>query len=62
MPNEQAREPKAGPQLVEQVEDLRLNGDVEGRHRFVCDDELGLKRDCARDRDALLLPAGEIVR
>ena len=36
--------------------------DVERRRRFVADQELGLRGQRARDRDALALPARELVR
>src|SRR3954454_8158407 len=47
------------PQSGEQVEDLRLDGDVERGDRLVADDHLRLDRECARDRDALALAAGQ---
>ena len=47
-------------QLDEQVEDRRLHGDVERRGRLVADDELRVAGERARDRDALLQPAGEL--
>ena len=47
-------------QLDEQVEDRRLHGDVERRGRLVADDELRVAGERARDRDALLEPAGEL--
>ena len=49
-------------QLVEQVDDLRLDRDVEGGHRLVEQDELGVDREGPRDADALALAAGELVR
>ena len=49
-------------QVLEDVEDLRLDRDVEGRDRFVADDELGFERECAGDGDALLLPARHLPR
>ena len=54
--------PISSLQLLEQVEDLRLDRDVERRHRLVGDDELRLQGDRARDPDALPLAAGELVR
>src|SRR4051812_1091882 len=47
------------PQAREQVEDLRLDGDVERGDRLVADDHLRLDRERARDRDALTLTAGQ---
>ena len=46
----------------EQVEDLRLDRDVERRHRLVADDQLGLGDQRPGDADALRLPARELVR
>ena len=49
-------------QITHQVEDLRLDRDVEGRGRLVADDEIGVGGDRARNRDPLALAAGEFVR
>src|SRR3546814_10756133 len=49
-------------QLVQQGDDLRLDGDVEGGHRLVADDELRVEDQRAGDAEALALPAGELVR
>jgi hypothetical protein len=49
-------------QVRKQVEDLRLDGDVQGRHRLVADDELGTESKGAGDADALSLAARELVR
>ena len=49
-------------QVVEQVDDLRLDRHVERADGLVEDDELGLERERAGDPDALALPAGELVR
>ena len=49
-------------QLVEQVEHLRLHGQVQRRHGFVADDHVGVERERPRDADALPLPAGELLR
>jgi hypothetical protein len=35
---------------------------IEVACRFVCDEDVGLIDDCARDRDALLLPSRELAR
>ena len=47
---------------TEQVEDLRLHGDVERRDRLVADDQLRVERERAGDPDPLTLPARELVR
>ena len=48
--------------LVHQLEDLRLDGDVERRGRLVGDQELGLAGERHGDHDALAHAAGELVR
>ena len=60
--DEDVREPELPLQVLEQVEDLRLHGDVERRHGLVADDQLRVDRERARDTDALALPARELVR
>src|SRR5258707_14016930 len=54
--DEEVTEAKLLTQLPEQAEDLRLDGDVKRRHRFVADDALRLERKRARDHYALSLP------
>ena len=49
-------------QLLEQVEDLRLDRDVERGRRLVGDQEVGLGGQRHRDHHALLLPAGQAER
>ena len=44
------------------VEDLRLHGHVQRRHRLVADDQPRVEREGAGDADPLPLPAGELVR
>ena len=46
----------------QQVEDLGLHGDVEGRGRLVGDDQARVEHQGLRDDDALLLAARELVR
>ena len=45
-----------------EVEDLRLNRDVERRDGLVGDDELRIERERTREADPLALAAGELVR
>jgi hypothetical protein len=47
--------------IGEQVEDLRLDGDVQGAYRLVADYQTRLRGQCAGDSDPLALPAGELV-
>src|SRR5216110_526608 len=49
-------------EIAQQVDDLRLHRHVERGRRLVEDDEARLQHHRARDRDALALPAGELVR
>ena len=49
-------------QLLEEREDLRLDGDVESGGRLVGDEEVGLVGEGHGDHDALALPARELVR
>jgi len=49
-------------QVADQVEDLRLDGDVESRCRLIGDEQGGITGQCHRDHRALAHPAGELVR
>src|SRR6266545_4102321 len=49
-------------EVLQEVEDLRLDRDVESRHGLVADDQPGIEGECTRDADALALAAGELVR
>ena len=49
-------------QFLEQVDDLRLDGNVQGGYRLVADDEFRVQGKCTRDTDSLPLAAGELVR
>src|SRR5947209_20323183 len=60
--NEQIGKPELLLQIAEQVDDLRLNRDVERRNRLVADDEPGIERQRAGDADALALSTREFVR
>ena len=60
--DEQVGEVEFGLQILQQVEDLRLDGHVEGGHRLVTTDELRLRRERPGDADTLALAAGEGVR
>ena len=57
--DEDDAQPELGDQLAEQVEDLRLDRDVERAHRLVGDDDARLEREGAGDGDALALSAGK---
>ena len=49
-------------EVEEQFKNLRLNGHVERGRRLVGDEQLRLGSESHRDHDALLHPAGELVR
>ena len=57
--NRMAR-PSRSWSVADQLEDLRLHGDVEGGDRLVGDQHLGLEGERPRDADALALAAGEL--
>jgi hypothetical protein len=48
-------------ELCEQVDDLRLDRNIESGDRLVGDNEFGFDSERPRDRDALALSAGELV-
>ena len=60
--DEDVGEAEAALQVLQQVDDLRLDRDVERRDRLVADDEARLDGERAGDADALALAAGEFVR
>jgi hypothetical protein len=60
--DEQVRQSPFGAQAGQQVEHLRLRGQVERAGRLVADDELGGRGEGAGARDPLPLAAGELVR
>src|SRR6266487_5740824 len=49
-------------QRLEQIDDLRLDGDIERRDRLVADKQLRSRRQRSGDTHPLALPAGEGVR
>ena len=60
--DEQEREAELALQAAHQVEHLRLHRHVERRGRLVADQERRVAGQRPRDRDALALSAGELVR
>ena len=60
--DEDVRQAELCLEVLEQVEDLRLHGDVERGDGLVADDELRVDGERARDPDPLALAAGELVR
>ena len=62
MRDEEVGEAEFALEILQQVDDLRLDRDIERRHRLVEDQHARLEGERARDADALLLPARELVR
>ncbi|CUJ82633.1 Uncharacterised protein [Achromobacter sp. 2789STDY5608615] len=60
--DEHIRQPELLLQIAHQVQDLRLHRHVQRRGRLVAHQELGLRRQRPRDRNALALAARELVR
>ena len=60
--DEEIGEAAPGAQRLQHVEDLRLDGDIEGGGGFVEHQQVGFQRQGAGDADALLLTAGKFVR
>ena len=59
--DEEERHVELALDVLEQVDDLRLDRDVERRDRLVRDEHLRVQRQRAGDADALALAAGELV-
>ena len=62
MGDQQHRGADLAPEIIDQIEDAALDGDVERRGRLVSDDQLGLERDGDGDEDALAHAARQLVR
>src|SRR2546421_12823571 len=60
--DEQVRQAALLLQVPKQIDDLRLNGNIECAHRLIAYDQLRLDGQRARNADALTLPAAEFVR
>src|SRR5579863_1468442 len=60
--DEQVRQPKLLLQIFEQIDDLRLNRDVERGDGLVGNDEFRPDRERTRNTDALTLSARKLVR
>ena len=60
--DEQVRQSHLFLQIHHQVDDLRLDRDVQRGHRFIGDHQLGPQRQGSGDADALPLTSGELVR
>ena len=62
MGDEDQGQPHLALETAQQVEHLRLDRHVEGRHRLVGDQKLWLQRDRAGDTDPLTLTTRELMR
>ena len=59
--DEQVREAELALELLHEIDDLRLNRDVERGYGLVADDQLGVQRERPGEADPLALAAGELV-
>ena len=62
MRDQDQRRPCTLREVLEQIKDLRLNGDVKRRGRLVGNDQLRLAGERHRDHRTLTHPARELVR
>src|SRR5881409_4318873 len=60
--DEEQRESEPPLQVLQEIEDLGLDGDIQRRHGLVGDDETRPDGERAGDADPLALPAAELVR
>ena len=60
--DEQVGEAHLPLQRCEQLKDLSLDEDIQRRHGFVEDHQVGAQRQCACDGDPLTLATGQLVR
>ena len=61
MGDEQVGQPELVLQVHQEIDHLRLDGDVESRDRLVPGDEVGAEHQRPRDADALALAARELM-
>ena len=57
--DEEIRQPKVSLQVEQEIQDLGLHRDIQGRDRLVRDHQSGMQSQCPRDADALTLAAAE---
>ena len=62
MSDEQDRHPQACLQVLEQGQNLRLNGDIQRRGRLVGDQQVGIVGQGHGDHHPLALAAGQLMR
>lgn len=59
--DEEIGQPELLLKILKQIDDLRLNRNVERRNRFIANDQLWVECECSCDADTLPLAAGEFV-
>src|SRR5262249_19053247 len=59
--DEQVRQSQSLLQVLQQIHNLSLNGNIKGRHRLIANDEFRIERKGPRDSDSLALTPGEFV-
>ena len=59
--DEQVGQPELVLQVHQEIDHLRLNGDIESRDRLLPDNEVGAEHQRPRDADALALAARELM-
>ena len=59
--DEQVGQPELVLQVLQEIDHLRLNGDIESRDRLLPDNEVGAEHQRPRDADALALAARELM-
>ena len=62
MRHKQVRQTQFGLQLIKQVDDTRLNRNVQCRDRFIQDQQLRFEGEGACNANTLALPPGEVTR
>ena len=62
MSNEEISRTELVLELLQQVQNLGLNGHIQSGNRLVADNQLGLKRKCTGNADTLTLAAGKLMR
>ncbi len=60
--DEDVGEAELALEVLQQIDDLCLNGDIERRHWLVQDQQSRLQRQCPRDADPLALTTRELTR
>src|SRR5512138_1399456 len=59
--NEQISQTKFSLQVLQDVQDLRLDGDIQRRDRLITDNKTRTESQSTRNADALALPSGKFM-